>query len=162
MDNKKHSGGEVTIIKSLQVLEDYKKVISDNVDIKNPDGSVMQFIVHAITPERFAQINADHQQSKPMKPPLNYDGEGKERKEPDYDKKVAKYERDLSIWNRKLDCWTVLAGWAEPENIELSGKTDAEKVNELFKSIPGVGDLAILTKAILKVSRLRSEDVDVF
>ncbi len=160
MAKKAGSGGEVTVIKSLQELEDYKKVISDKVNIKNPDGSVMQFIVHAITPERFAQINADHLQSKPEKPSLMIDGQGNAKKDPGHDARVKKYERDLEIWKQKLDCWVILAGWAEPENIEMSGNTDAKKVDELFKSIPGVGDVATLTKAILKVSRLSNEDVD--
>lgn len=162
MATKKHSGGEATVIRSLQVLEDYKKVISNNVDIKNPDGSVMQFVVHAITPERFAQINADYQQSKPEKPSLMIDGKGNEKKDPNYDDRVRKYERDLSIWKTKLDGWVILAGWAEPEKVEMSSNTDAKKVDELFKAIPVVGDVAILTKAILKVSRLSNDDVGFF
>ena len=160
MVKKADSGGEATVIKSLQMLEEYKKVISDKVNIKNPDGSVMQFVVHAITPERFAQISADYQQSKPEKPMPIYDNEGKETRDSGYDGRVKKYARDLEIWKRKLDCWTILAGWVEPEKIEMAGNTDAKKVDEIFKAMPGVGDVAILTKAILKVSRVSPEDVD--
>ena len=160
--NQDDSRGEknVAIIKSLQALEEYKKIISNDVDITNPDGSIMRFTVHAITPVRFAEINADYQQSKPLMPSKNLDRDGKEREDSGYQVRVKKYERNLAIWTLKENCWVILAGWVEPENIEMAGKTDADKIDELFKTIPAVGDQATLARAISKVSRLDSDDVE--
>lgn len=160
MENKKKSGGLNNLIKSF---EDFKKVISKVVNIKvgEKDGKPVynSYRVHAISPKRLAEVRGHYANAKPQYPKKPKDADGNDRADPNFDKKLAKYRLDIEAYNQTEVCYLVLAGWIEPEGIEIEGKTDREKAEYLFANVGVAGHLNILSVAIEEVSALTGADV---
>lgn len=162
MDNKKSGGDKIKNL--IKTFEDFKKVISKEVNIKigEKDGDPIYntYIVHAVSPKRLAEVRGNYQNSKPPYPLKSKGSDGVEREGADFVKKLAQYKLDIEVWNQKEVCYLILAGWVEPNEIELEGKTDEQRVDYIFNNMGVAGHLNILAIAIEEVSALTGADVN--
>jgi len=162
MANNKKSGGD-SVKNLIKSFEDFKKVVSKEVNIKigeTEDGKPIlnTYTVHAITPKRLAEIRGNFKNAKPSYPMASKDSEGVDREIPKTH--IDKYTLDTEAWKLTEHCYLVLAGWVEPEKIEIEGKTDQEQAEYLFRNAGVAGHLQILASAVEEVSALTSADVN--
>jgi len=163
MDKKDKSGGD-SVKNLIKTFEDFKKVVTKEVNIKvgEKDGKPIYNVyrVHAVSPRRLAELRGKYKNTKPEYPKKSLDSQGNEREGADFSKKLNQYRLDLEVWNQKEVCYLVLAGWVEPEGIEIHGKTDEDKVDFLFNNSGTVGHLNIISSAVEEVSALSGADVN--
>ena len=158
---KKENGGK-TIKNLIKTFEGFKKVVSKEINIKigEKDGepTYNTYQVHAVSPRRLAEIRGNFKNAKPVLPAASLDGDGKPRKIETG--KTKQYNLDVEKWKQTEVCYLVLAGWIEPEEIPVEGKTDIEKVEYIFNNAGVVGHLNIIATAVEEVSALSGEDIN--
>jgi len=150
-------------VETIKSLEFFEQVISTRVPFVLPNGQELEFIVHALTGKQATALENARKATKPQapEPPRNSQGEINENLGV-YKEQKKNHEDALSEWQVKESIWYMLEGWAKPNDIELQGKDDAERVDLLFASKMPAGYPQKIANAIIKISNLSLGDTDFF
>ena len=141
--------------KVVSSFEDWTERVKGEVILKRPDAELV-IPIRAISEAERAELRQVYIDLMPARPKLSKDRSGEVRANKVNEDAVAKYEEEKAYANAILQMLYIEKGcdW------EIPGKNNSEKLESLKSKV--AGEIDILYKHIVRISRLSSEDIDFF
>ena len=140
--------------------EDWSDRVSDTMEFKNGN-LIRRFKVWSVNVEEQNLIATELRKNLPAEPKRRRDKNG------NIDYNDPNYEQAHQSWLEKCQPYLEMAtlrwiefGWAKPNNIEIPGANDKEKLESLKKKV--AGDIPKLREKIEYMSNLNEETLDFF
>ena len=147
----------------IQSLDDWAKIDTAELRVARGDGRINLFRVYSVDAKTKREIGHKYNSIKPVKPipPRVKPGAKPDHQSPFYLQELKDYELAEDKATRMIKYWTLEAGFLKPNNIDIPGKTDDDKMGILEEKIPA-GDIDQLYVRIADISNLRGQDIGFF
>lgn len=141
----------------VKSFDDWEERVKSVVDFVRPDNTIMQIEIQSLTASEMREIRKRRNDAEPAAPQPRSRGEGRpDPNDSHYKMEMKSYDEETKKLYELFKFWIVEKGLI----IEIPGKNDEEKLENLGKKV--AGDIDKIFIEILEISNLTQETVRPF